>query len=637
MLRRQARTLALLSLGLFLAPAARAADPTDNPVATYYSGPEGYPAWTDGVNWKHVINMATYAKGKTLFDKFEKARDELSEGGGVLYYPAGTYDFSTMPPGRGLMLVRGVVIRGEAPAGRPVASEGKLELPTKFLFGFRERGGGKVPRDWNVISLQPDDYKHVKNLNNIGVAWVQLVGATIDFGPEMNWGKTWGSAGAPLSDKIKNAWAERDPSGSHPIDALAGGGKKYLGAGRGRLVFGCVLDDSALLDDFSDPGYGPNGFHTSRYVARIAVYGSRVLVANNFLPRSRRNFKYPQKTTAKEKSTVVFDYGKTIGIDVNKELLAGARADGTCPGYFEEGVVVRDNYVYNHGHTGYNIGGQWVTITGNRNERDFLRQNDDVYGLGASGVLTLDGWQAAGPDSDNRSRAFDLAGRDLWIDGNHFNNTGSMPGKDGEGIVGRERDGTPIFSWAITHNVHTRGVGAPGGMGGMDADCHGLLIAWNQTPGWVGDLVDHKEVKMTDCAFIDNKCGRILPDEKTITRLGLRAPLTAVSAPPSAPEKVTAAAYQDDAVKVAWEPGSDGAAGYRVDRRIADGKWQVIAYRPPRLQGDPDNPQEWVDFTAPPGKELTYRVAAIDADDNDKAVSKPTEAVTLTPSPAGAP
>ena len=57
-------------------------------------------------------------------------------------------------------------------------------------------------------------------------------------------------------------------------------------------------------------------------------------------------------------------------------------------------------------------------------------------------------------------------------------------------------------------------------MGGLDADCHGLLIAWNQTPGWVGDLVDHKEVKMTDCSFIANKCGRIVPDEKTITRSG---------------------------------------------------------------------------------------------------------------------
>jgi hypothetical protein len=625
MLTRRARCVSLVWLAILLVPAGRAADPTDNPVATFYSGPEGYPAWTDEVNWSHVINMATYAKGKTLFEKFERARDELSEGGGVLYYPAGTYDFSTMPPGRGLMLSRGVVIRGDAPAGRPIAADGKLELPTKFVFGFRERGGGKVPRDWNIISLQPDDYKHVKDLNDVGVAWVHLVGATIDFGPEVNWGKTWASAGGLLSSKLKEGWGARDPSGSHPIDALAGGGKKYLGAGRGRLVFGCVLEDAALLDDFSDPGYGPDGFSTSPYVARIAVYGSRVLVANNFLPASHKNFRYRQKTTAspagKATSTVQFDYGKTIGIDVNKELLTWARADGSCPGYFEEGVVVRDNDVYNHGHTGYNISGSWVTVAGNQNERAFLRGGDDV--------LTLDGWEAAGKDSDNRSRAFDLAGRNLWIDGNRFTNTGSSPGKDGEGIVCRARDGTPVYSCAITHNTHTRGDGAAGGIGGLDADCQGLLIAWNQTPGWVGDLADRKDVKMTDCAFVANQCDRVVPDDKTVARLGAPAPRTAAAGALTPPTKVTAAVYQADAVKVAWAGGSEGAIGFRVDRRIADGKWQAIAYRPPRPQGDPENPREWIDFTAPPGKDLSYRVAAIDADDTDKGASEPTEAVSL--------
>ena len=620
MLAPRTRLLALLVLAC-LVSAARAADPTDNPVATFYSGPEGYPAWTDEVQWSHVINMATYSKGKTLFEKFEKARDELSEGGGVLYYPAGTYDFSTMPPGRGLMLVRGVVIRGEAPAGHPVAADGKLELPTRFIFGFRERGGGKVPRDWNIISLQPDDYKHVKDLNDIGVAWVHLVGATIDFGPEVNWGKTWASAGALLSNKLKAGWGERDPSGSHPIDALAGGGKKYVGAGRGRLVFGCVLEDSALLDDFSDPGYGPNGFSTSPYVARIAAYGSRILIANNFLPPSSKNFHYTQKTTAKAKSSVQFDYGRTIGIDVNKELLAGARVDGSCPGYFEEGVVVRDNYVYNHGHTGYNISGSWVTVAGNQNERTFLRGGDDP--------LTLDGWEAAGKDSDNRSRAFDLAGRNLWIDGNRFNNTGSSPGKDGEGIACQAHDGTPVRSWAITHNIHTRGDGAAGGLGGLDADCQGLLIAWNQTPGWVGDLADRKDLKLTDCAFVANKCDRVVPDDKTVARLGVPAPLKAGGGALTPPTKVTAAAYQVDAVKVAWEGGGEGAIGFRVERRITDGKWQVIAYRPPQPQGDPENAREWIDFTAPPGKELTYRVTAIDADDTDKGASEPSQAVNL--------
>src|SRR5438034_1722995 len=49
-----------------------------------------------------------------------------------------------------------------------------------------------------------------------------------------------------------------------------------------------------------------------------------------------------------------------------------------------------------------------------------------------------------------------MAGRNLWIDGNRFNNTGSMPGNDGEGIICRPAAGTQLFSWAITHNVHTR-------------------------------------------------------------------------------------------------------------------------------------------------------------------------------------
>jgi len=132
-------------------------------------------------------------------------------------------------------------------------------------------------------------------------------------------------------------------------------------AGSGRLVFGCILEDAAVLDDFSDPGYGSDGFHTSAYCARIIAYGSRVFVANNLLPRSRKNFKYRQKRTRpiypKGGNTLVFDYGKTCGIDINKELLIFARDNGVCPGYFEEGIVVRDNNVFNHGHTGFSVAG----------------------------------------------------------------------------------------------------------------------------------------------------------------------------------------------------------------------------------------------------------------------------------------
>src|SRR5262249_9719613 len=151
----------------------------------------------------------------------------------------------------------------------------------------------------------------------------------------------------------------------------------------------------------------------------------------------------------------------------------------------------------------------------------FLRQSDRIYDVGRW-TLTRDGYNVADASTDNRARAFDLAGRNLWIDGNRFTNTGSFPGKDGEGIVGRGKDGTAIFSWAITHNTHPRGAGSAGGLGGMSVDCHGLLIAWNQSPGWVGDVAPRQGTKMTDCAFIANKCLRVVPDKKTIADLELK-------------------------------------------------------------------------------------------------------------------
>jgi hypothetical protein len=614
-------------------PAVRGADPTDNPIATFYSGPEGYPAWTDHVSWNRVINMKTYPKGKTAFEKFDNARKELAEGGGVMYYPAGTYDFTTIPAGVPMSLNSGVVIRGEAPNEKQLASSGKMELPTKFKFGFRERAGGSVPRDFNFIGVQLDDFKNIKSTNTVGIAWVHLHGATINWGPQLDWtGKSWAKSTSPLSDKLKTGWGLRDPSGTHPFDAFVSGGKMYKGAGSAKFVFGCVLDDAVVLDDYLDPGYGPNGFEPSPQCARLIAYGSKILVANTLIPRSKKNFKHPQKTSGKGKSdgTVLFDYGNECGIDINKDMLAPASANGTCPGYFEEGVVVRDNYVFNHGHKGYSISGNWVTITGNRNERIYMKKGEDVYGLGTGWAMTQDGYEQSVATSDNMCRAFELAGRNLWVDGNKFNNTGSSPGADGEGIICLPKNGTQIFSWAITHNIHTKGAGAPGSMGGSDADCHGLLVAWNQTPGWVGNSIKRNDVKMTDCSFVANKAASVVPDDKTIAKLGLPAPVKMSPAnPPKPPTKVTAAIYKDDAVKITWSEASEDEVGFRVDRKIGEGKWHPIAYRPPQVQSDAENPQEWVDFTAPSKKLLMYRVVAIGSDDTDKGASEATSPLTL--------
>ena len=98
---------------------------------------------------------------------------------------------------------------------------------------------------------------------------------------------------------------------------------------------------------------------------------------------------------------------------------------------------------------------------------------------------------------------------------------------------------------------------------------------------------------------------------------------------PNAPTKVTAKVYEEDAVEVSWTDVADNEVGFRVERRIGDGKWQVIAYRPPHLEDASENPQSWVDFTAPTVKDMPYRVVAINADDDDKGASSATETVRL--------
>ena len=640
--------------------------PTDNPVATYYDGPEGYPAWTDRIEWSHVIDMSKFDRGDSDFEKFEAARDQLAaSGGGVLYYPAGTYDFSDGPfdgpGGRGLMLRGGVVIRGEAPDGKPRTNAGKLQLGTRFVFGFTKRSNTvespqgvatrpETPRDWNLIGLIPEQGKGVKDIDNVGIAWVHLVGATIFFGADNDWGKTWRTAGSWKSPYVKDAWADRVPDGTHPWDPLAGGGKTHIGSGSGRLVFGCVLEDSVGINNSitmgrsdTPEGFGPEGYYMGKFIPRVSITASRVFVANTLIPKSTgRNFKYRQLTrysapggkgnsmTLGEESvkTILFDYNKALGIDVNKGAvsLTGNRRpeEAKRQGFFREGVVVRDNWVYNHGHKGFNVSGTWVTIQGNHNERDFLREGTDPYGIG-DWELTLDGYLQSSPGgngaiSDNLSRGYDLAGHHLWVDDNYMNSTGSSPGNDGEAILCQAHGGTHLYSWAMTHNRHDRGNGQSAYIGGWNVEMYGALIAWNRTAGWVGGVMFSKPP--SDIAIVANQAEK-----------GTRGPdnvlLKSPGGLPKPPVDVKAAVYQGDAVSITWKDASDNEIGFRVDRRIDDGQWTTIAYRPPHIEGSQYNPQQWIDFTAPTGKPIVYRVVAIDDKDTNTGATAPTTAVVL--------
>jgi hypothetical protein len=101
---------------------------------------------------------------------------------------------------------------------------------------------------------------------------------------------------------------------------------------------------------------------------------------------------------------------------------------------------------------------------------------------------------------------------------------------------------------------------------------------------------------------------------------------------PAAPRAVRAAWYGCDAVRITWSDASTNEIGFGVERSLDDGKtWATIACRPPRINGtDPDG-LAWIDFSAPPGKPLLYRVAALAGDQSQSSASEPSAALTFDP------
>jgi hypothetical protein len=107
--------------------------PTDNPAKTQY-GDGNYPVWTDGINWANVIDvindpgLTTNAvpndpsAGAQNYAAFNEAVEALdAAGGGVMFWPAGTYHFTLPdtgygsgigPNSRGLMLKPGLLSAG---------------------------------------------------------------------------------------------------------------------------------------------------------------------------------------------------------------------------------------------------------------------------------------------------------------------------------------------------------------------------------------------------------------------------------------------------------------------------------------------------------------------------------------------
>ena len=178
-----------------------------------------------------------------------------------------------------------------------------------------------------------------------------------------------------------------------------------------------------------------------------------------------------------------------------------------------------------------------------------------------------------------------------------------------------------MYSWAVTYNKHEQGNGELGYIGGWDVNVTGALFGWNELPGWIGSAKVGKRDSLDTC-FVGNRAGG---GEKPMKG----AQLGDGGCKLQPPSDVRAEPHQGNAVKITWRDVAEGEVGYRVDRRIGDGRWTPIAYRPPQIGGDAENLPKWIDFLAPTGKPLVYRVVALDSRDTDRGASAATPALTL--------
>jgi len=382
--------------------------PTNNPTAHLKI------EWTGKINWDSVVNIQDFA-GEDWTEKLDKAQTKVQDaGGGVVYFPPGTYRFDDS-----LYLKTGVVIRGATPRGAASAREDKYDPPTRFEF----------PKYSPVLK----------------------------------------GDGAPIDTAFKGIYLENPQQGSHcgVVNIAINRGHIHFSeteqheCGSGRLVYGCVLRNAAVADPrVPDTKFQPKWVRfTSRHHAAIDVKGENVLIANNRLPKSgddnftMKDFPLKARGNAIEKFDVVFDYDNRPAMYINHYCIGGPGGSGndgtpeSHPYGFRKGTVIRDNYIYNTGRMGIGFAGDGTVCANN-----IIRIEKDVW------RPTTTGHNKTFGSSTNDNRAVEMRGWRWVVDGNDYvvhSNWAADRGyliNDGEGLMHEDHCNSDLRGSRLTNN-----------------------------------------------------------------------------------------------------------------------------------------------------------------------------------------
>jgi hypothetical protein len=389
--------------------------PTDNPIAEKYSN-SSYP-WTNQIKWNCVYNIQDF-DGITMVARFNAARDAAAaNGGGVVYFPAGTYSFEDS-----IRLKNGVVIRGESSSVTD-AKNSEFNPPSKLEFPKYEPqfSGNGTPNDtaFKTITTTAGDTD-----SNIGLVNLDINRAAIALRGDIDTGN---NQNIVIYGIRSNNVAEPDPG---------------------------VPDTS-----FQSPWLR----YSYRFAANIKVnVKENLLIANNRINDNiTDNYDQPgyqvkplqgdQIITYAEGNKVPFHYGNHYGIVVNRAKSGGFQKNAnpnTEPGLFRTGITVRDNWVYHTMRVAISASGDGLVIQDNQ-VRDERRKQWWTHPTGLReprGAVTLE------------NRAIDWSGSNVLVEGNQYEvyrhrirDTGYLS-VDGEGILIQECCGGTEVNGAIIRN-----------------------------------------------------------------------------------------------------------------------------------------------------------------------------------------
>lgn len=353
----------------------------DNPIANKY-GSDAY-TWTNQIKWNCTYNIKDF-QGNTALEQYNAARDAaVANGGGVVYFPAGIYQFADH-----LYLKDGVVIRGETPSTDNAKSI-NYQPPTQFVFPEYEpqlSGNGTSNNTGfkKILTTLPNSDSNIGIVNvDINRAGIYLLG-NIDIVKSQNI-LIYGIRSNNVADPIPNipvrsyqsAWLRySDPFAANiKINAYAN-----------ILVSNNRLND-AITDNYEQPGY------------QIQDVDDRTII------------------TYTEGGKVPFDYGNHYGIVVNRVKVEGNELDfalaadsDTEPGLFRRGIAIRDNWIYHTMRAAIRAAGEGLLIQDNEIKDKVDKQ------------WWTNPWGTGLPEKNvtYENRAIDWAGWNVLIEGNRY-------------------------------------------------------------------------------------------------------------------------------------------------------------------------------------------------------------------------